>query len=104
MRVIKKWSASQRAMIVGGHSKSGMSVAEYCQEHGVHKSTFYTWLKKLPKPEKAPKKGFIKIKSLIASRSADLIRIETPQGYRIEVPQGSAADFIRRVIHSVRAQ
>ncbi len=103
MRAIKKWSGRQRAMIVGGYSKSGMSVAEYCREHGVHKSTFYTWLKKIPKPEKAMKKGFIKIKSL-ASGNADPIRIETPQGYRIEVPQGSPADFIQRVLHSVREQ
>ena len=103
MRKIKKWSKKQQEEILFGHAGSELSVAKYCEKRGVHKSTFYAWRKKLIKPKKIQRQGFVKIKAIGLGSTAPII-VETPEKYRIEIPEGSSEDLIQRVIHSVRIQ
>lgn len=40
--------------------QSGLNVQQYCNEHGINKSTFYYWKKKLAQPQQGAG-GFIEL-------------------------------------------
>jgi len=99
----RHYGAKQRKKIMAGQKASGLSVAAYCQQQGVPATTFYTWQRKRQQAERISKKGFIKIADS-GIRKTEPVRIQTPGGYRIDIPQGSDGAWVEKILAAVQAQ
>lgn len=102
MRKVRRYTKEQRGDILTGFASSGMKVGEYCQERKIPLSTFHTWRKNYPQEQKAQKKGFIKVNSLVSLSAEDFMQIETPKGYCIKIPTGIDGMWVRGVIEALK--
>jgi transposase-like protein len=69
-------SEAERTQHVTAYRRSGLSVAAYCQRHGVSTSTLYSWLtKRAPRGAQAP--SFVAIAPMRAATpvSPTLVRV-----------------------------
>jgi len=79
----KEWRS-----IIEEQEGSGQRVAEYCEGKGISACRFYHWRKRLSKK----KSRFIRIEGQIIS--SEKIVIETPDKYRIEIPERHSRELL----------
>jgi len=86
MRRIRR-SAEEWKQILEDFEKSEISAEEYCKEKEYSESSLYAWQRRLnpKKPKETPGSGFVQI-APASKMCSKLIRIETPNGYRIDFP------------------
>jgi len=70
-RVIRHYSAEDRERLIREQAESGISKKDFCEERGVHVSTFHTWIKM--RKTSAPKLAEVEVK-----RRAAPIEVELP--------------------------
>jgi len=76
-------SAGEWQRHVEAQRRSGLSVAAYCQKHGLGESSFYTRVKRLLRARQEGGKVFVE---LAPGRPAPgTVSIQTPRGYRLEI-------------------
>jgi transposase-like protein len=73
-------SAAQWQQIIDGYATSGLTQADYCQEHGVAMSSFHKWKAKLQgEAARVPEGEFVALPLPVSI---------TPQPWRIELDLG----------------
>ena len=93
-------SKKQWQKIVLGQPTSGLSISQYCKNKNINISNFYAWRKRLGSNE-SPKPGFLRLNKPSFPSLRD-IRIETPNGYKIEV-NGFDELTLQRVLGVIKA-
>ena len=93
-RTKKQWR-----MLVLGQPISGLSIAQYCKNQNINLSNFYLWRKRININE-SPKPGFLRLSKPSVPTLRDL-RIETPNGYKIEV-NGFDESIFQRILGVVK--
>jgi len=76
-------SKKQWQKIIFVQPTSGLSISQYCNNKNINISNFYAWRKRLSSKE-SPKPGFLRLNNPAFPNLRDL-RIETPNGYKIEL-------------------
>jgi len=104
MRKVRRYTKEQRGEILLGYKKGEMKLKEYCQEQGIPASTFHTWRRNYPQSENVVKKGFIKVNSVVRLKSEGTLTIETPKGYRVNIPTGADEIWVQRVIEALKVR
>jgi len=95
-------SARQWQAVISKHEVSGESVAMYCRKQDLCEKTFYSWRKRLRKKESISKNKFIELKApQTTAITQSIIRVISPQGYAIEIPEGINALSIKNVLTAV---
>ena len=74
--------------VVLAQKASGLEPVEYCRKEELCRTSFYAWRKRLgliqdPRAGVKLSKGFIRLMAPVSAMAAG-IRIETPNGYRVE--------------------
>jgi transposase-like protein len=94
-RVIRRHSAETRKQLIETFKAGGATRKAFCDEHGIHPTTFSGWLKR----ERQAVSGFAEV-NLPVSQAAP-IEVELPNGALIKVRTtgdlGRTAELIRRV-------
>ena len=85
-QIIEKWKSS------------GKSVKEFCSDEGLHKSDFYRMRKKLSMPERK----FIKLTDNSQPNNGSTIIVETPEKYRLELPDNVSPHRLKTVLEVLR--
>ena len=89
---------------------SGLSVREFCRQHGLHEKRFYTWRKHLglspvtrPIPATSattpPVPGFMPVR-LVADTAAEVV---LPGGVVVRVPVSSDPAHVARLVAALRS-
>lgn len=92
----KQWQA-----IIAAQEQSDESVAAYCRERGLNEKNFYRWRRKLPKATAMGPEGFIRIEPA-QERERQVLKISTANGYRVEVPEGFDAEYVKGILAVIR--
>ena len=93
-------SKKQWQKILFAQPASGLSISQYCKNKNINISNFYAWRKKLGNNE-SPNPGFLRINKPSFPILRDL-RIETPNGYKIEV-NGFDESIFHKILGLVKA-
>jgi len=93
-------SKKQWQKIVFAQPTSGLSISQYCKNKNINISNFYAWRKRLGSNE-SPRPGFLRLNKPSFPSLRDL-RIETPNGYKIEV-NGFDELTLQRLLGVVKA-
>lgn len=95
--------------VLSEHSKSGLSVSEFCRREGVSQASFYQWRKRLvassgPTTARLSSDGlsgntsFIPVEVVsqpaIQSSNTAALTIRTPQGFAIDISNGTSANIL----------
>jgi len=83
--------------IIMNQEASGETAAAYCRTEGLCKHSFYGWRKQLAVENKSPKNGFVEIKPQYTPPSR-VTHIETPTGFRLTIPLGMDAKFVKNIL------
>lgn len=93
-RVIRHYSAEDRERLIREQAQSGMSKKDFCEERGVHVSTFHTWIKQ--RKTSGPQLAEVEVK-----RKEAPIEIELAGGRRLGFyinDEAAVARLIRGVL------
>jgi len=96
-------TASQWQEIISKQEASGESVSVYCRQQNLCDKSFYTWRRKLGKRTGPKLKDFIEM-GVPAKINKESLRIKTPEGYCLEVPEGTDRDFVKNMITALVSQ
>lgn len=83
--------------IIDEQEASGESVGVYCRKQGLGDKSLYGWRRRLWEKKTGREKGFLKLQRP-TGWPEKVLRIETPGGFRVEVPQGLDANFLKVVL------
>jgi len=97
--------------LIEEHSESGLSIIDFCSNHGIAPSTFHYWKKKLSK--KSIRKDFIPLLvkpsganlsegstcSEIANRKGAILELVYPNGTILRIKNDFDLALIRTLIH-----
>ena len=85
--------------IIAEQESSGQRVSAWCRQRHVQEQSFYQWRKRLRSmPEEKPG-SFIQIEA--AGGMTKVVSIHTPEGYRVEVPPGTAGAYVRTLLEVI---
>jgi len=90
-RVLRRYSAADRARLIREHAASGLTKKAFCEQQGINVGTFMGW-RHLPaaKPDAA---AFAEVELAAATTAA--VEIMFPNGARVGIRhQGKRADLI----------
>jgi hypothetical protein len=93
-------SKKQWQKILFAQPASGLSISQYCKNKNINISNFYAWRKRLSSHE-SPKLGFLRLNKPLFPTLKDL-RIETPNGYKIEV-NGFDESIFHRILGMIKS-
>ena len=81
---------------------SGMTVDDYCQQHGISHDAYYYWLRKV-KEAALNQNGFVEITPLKASEAAIPITLTAKiNDVTLEIKEGISAELLTNVIRVIR--
>lgn len=94
---------------IAAFTASGLSVREFCRQHGLHEKRFYTWRKHLglspvgptPASSATPPSvpGFVPVR-LVADTAAEVV---LPGGVVVRVPVSSDPAHVARLVAALRS-
>ena len=93
-------SKKQWQKLLFAQSTSGLSISQYCKNKNINISNFYAWRKRLSS-NASPKPGFLRLIKPAFPSLRDL-RIETPNGYKIEL-NGFDELIFQKILGMVKA-
>ena len=95
----KRRSRAEWEAIIAEQESSGQGVSTWCRQRHVQEQSFYQWRKRLRSmPEEKPG-SFIQIEA--AGGMTKVVSIHTPEGYRMEVPPGTAGAYVRTLLEAI---
>ena len=80
--------------LLGRFHESGMTVKTFAQAEGVNDTSLYKWLRR----ERAEKAKPVIMEVTPPPGSGARYCIDTPSGYRIEVPSSFSSDALKRLL------
>ena len=84
--------------------ESGLSQKEYCKQHGIRQSQWYYWRRRCRGTETEPTLVPLKLPSLIGhTHGTPVVRVITPNGFKIELDADAPITFLPRLIREVSA-
>ena len=89
-----RYSVNKWKKIVDGYPESGLSVSTYCYKNGISDNSFYSWRKRFSVGDGKKSKSFIQVSGTDV-RAGKPLCIQTPQGLRVEVPEGVDRNFLK---------
>ena len=89
--------------IIAQQKASGESVSSYCRKQNLCDKSFYFWRRRLGKRMPPKLKDFIEM-TVPAKSNKESIRIKTPGGYCLEVPEGTNSGFVKNIIEVLVSQ
>ncbi len=90
-------SWEQWRKIIKQQESSGESVSKYCRQKNINEKTFYARRKRLGLKTQAEPQKFIEVKPM-ESGAVKSLSIQTPNGYRLEVPEGMDGAYVRGIV------
>jgi Transposase len=106
--IIEEWAASRHDQWrerVAGQERSGLSVKQYCKEHGLTECSFYAWRKRLRKAEEPVRFALVEREAAAREESAGEARLELvlASGERLRIGAGVDSTTLRTVLQALRA-
>ena len=89
--------------IVEGHSKSGASVRDWCDRHGVSKPSFYAWRRELAKRDAGGGRLALLPVTITSSAAQAPLEICWPDGVVVRVPAGCDLQLLRGALEVMRS-
>jgi hypothetical protein len=101
-------TVEERNEFVALFTKSGLSAAAFCREHGLCEQTFYYWRKQASRSRSAVVAAhsaprFAEV-TVAPAGATGAICINLPAGLSIEVHGGTDVTWLGRVVHELRVQ
>jgi hypothetical protein len=95
--------AEEWAERIAAQQRSGMSVKQFCKEHGLTEYSFYTWRKRLQ--ERGPVRfALVERSARRQERTADaVLELVLATGERLRIGAGVDAPTLRTVLDALRA-
>jgi transposase-like protein len=93
----RRRNADQWQEIIAHQEASGESVSAYCRQQNLCEKSLYIWRKRLRKKSIPQVKNFIEV-SVPPKSTRESLRIKTPGGYCLEVPEGTDSTFVKSII------
>lgn len=110
------WSPEERAEWLWLFEQSGKTAAEFCRDNGLSPATLSLWRSQMPEPIDGPSGGLVDVTAALASSasapspaspppasasSSDRAVVQLPSGWRIEVPIGADAAWVREMLQTL---
>lgn len=93
-RVIRRYSAEDRARLIRDHAASGLTKKAFCEEHGINVGTFMGW-RNLPEAKQSAS-PFAQVE--VAADTSAAVEIMFPNGARVGIRhQGQREDLVALV-------
>lgn len=89
-------SRAQWDAIIADQEASGESVPDYCRRRQLNVKNFYNRRKRLRSGLETKPETFVRIEAM--SSPGQVLCIQTPGGYRLEVPAGTDGAFVRSIL------
>jgi transposase-like protein len=86
--------------LIDKHSRSGLSVAEFCRRHQCSTASFYLWRRKLDQLRQAP--AFLPVNLRAAEPRQAHFRVRLASGAVIEIPDRQIDTLLQLVDHLER--
>lgn len=89
-------------------AQSGLSIAQFCREHGCSPASLYLWRRRLaeqpdpPPPDAVPPAAFLPVRLTPASQQPACLRVSLASGAIIEIPAEQTETLLRLVDHLER--
>jgi transposase-like protein len=90
----RRWSNEERAALVGAWRQSGSSKLHFCQEHTLCYASFLRWVAQEADAGGAP---LVEVR-LEEPAAAGALELVAPNGWRVRLAAGFAADPLRAVV------
>ena len=91
----KIYNAQQRMELLNAFSQSGLSKADFADQHGLQHKTFAGWFRERADQSSTGSSQQITFRELsVSSMSNSSVVIETPKGYRVQLPQVTSTDLV----------
>jgi transposase-like protein len=88
---------------IAAQQRSGISVKQFCQEHGLTECSFYAWRKRLREGESV-RFALVERRRVRQERSAEaLVELVLTTGERLRIGAGVDAATLRAVLDALRA-
>ena len=110
MSKVKKADTDQRQfwqMVLETFNSSGLSVRQFCQQEGLSEPSFYSWRKRLSKPQKSSvTKGqpqsdqFIQVSMPTAKSGA--LELVLASGHKLRIPSDIDTTFLTGILSAVK--
>jgi transposase-like protein len=89
--------------LVNEHSRSGLSVTSFCQDHQINPQRFYLWRQRFQAQAQTPMTGAF-LELVPSSRSGESgIRLRLDPGLSIELDRGFDPATLKQVLAALRA-
>lgn len=89
--------------MVEGHSKSGASVRDWCDRHGVSEPSFYAWRRELTKRDAGGDRLGLLPVTITPSVAQAPLEICWPDGVVVRVPAGCDLQLLRGALEVMRS-
>lgn len=89
--------------MVEGHSKSGESVRDWCDRHGVSEPSFYAWRRELAKRDAGGGGPALLPVAITSSAAQASLEICWPDGVVLRVPAGCDLQLLRGALEVMRS-
>lgn len=87
--------------IIAEQNDSELSVSAYCRQHGVNEKTFYNWRKRIGVLVEPKQERFIQIKTMENNMAAQVLRLQIPGGYQLDVGPGVKKSQVQSVLEAL---
>jgi hypothetical protein len=106
------WSPEERAEWLWLFEQSGKTAAEFCRDNDLSPATLSLWRSQMPEVIDEPVSGLVEVTAALTvparapsvpagPSSGNRAVVQLPSGYRIEVPVGADADWLREVLQAM---
>jgi hypothetical protein len=85
---------------LGRHSRSGLSIGEFCSQEGISPASFYCWRRRLRGADAAERQSEVFVPVELPTGFAAGVRIELPGGAVLSLPADAPLEL---VIAAIRA-
>ncbi len=87
---------------LGRHSRSGLSIAEFCSQEDISPASFYSWRRRLRGADAAERQSAVFVPvELPASGFAAGVRIELPGGAVLSLPADAPVELVTAAFRAV---
>lgn len=98
MRGRRRRSAGEMALLGEEYQRSGCSVGEFAQRHGVHWTTVRRWAAQ--RQPAVPELVSVRLKGG-GEKAGETLEILSPGGWRVRVPLSVEASTLRRLVEGL---
>jgi len=99
-----QWSNEVAEDLISGWRRSGWSVARFCRERGLSRSTFDHWRRKLRAAEAEPRFVELEVRGpgALDARAVGFRCVRTPDGFVIGLGRSASVEEVALVVERLR--